>query len=374
MLLPLFRKYMVFNLPLETQKMINSNNREQWPENGLEAVNICPVCGSTERKVLYPALHDIVFKCAPGKWTLWECTACHSAYLNPRPNRETIHLAYATYYTHYTPPTKEIYETLAKIRQWRRRIVNGYTKWRFGSKEAPSSWLGLLLHFMPLFRIKLEHEYRHLPRAPHGGRVLDVGCGNGAFLHYAARCGWSVTGLELDTASVENARKSGLADIRQGGLEVLDNQSQIFDVITICHVIEHMHDPVRFFKDAYRLLKPDGMLWVETPNIGGYGHQRFKNDWRGLEPPRHLVIFNASSLRQAILKVGFTNYSYHYVPSPLKGMFEVSAAIRKSRTESTDNSQQIGLALTIKIWMLNLLSLFWPRRREFLVISAQKRS
>src|SRR6266852_6812100 len=73
---------------------------EDWPSEGLEAVKCCPVCDSGQRTQLYSNLIDNVFYTAPGHWTLYRCQGCGSAYLDPRPTPEFIHLAYRNYYTH----------------------------------------------------------------------------------------------------------------------------------------------------------------------------------------------------------------------------------------------------------------------------------
>jgi hypothetical protein len=73
---------------------------QEWPANGLEVVDRCPVCGEGEREILHQGLRDQVFYCAPGEWTLYCCRGCCSAYLDPRPTAETIYLAYRKYYTH----------------------------------------------------------------------------------------------------------------------------------------------------------------------------------------------------------------------------------------------------------------------------------
>ena len=71
----------------------------------------CPVCGETDRKILHSDLIDNAFRVAPGKWALWKCAMCSGAYLDPRPNPATIHLAYANYYTHQEVLGKDDYGT-----------------------------------------------------------------------------------------------------------------------------------------------------------------------------------------------------------------------------------------------------------------------
>ena len=105
---------------------------EKWPAHGLEYVNCCPVCCSTERKLLYEGLTDRVFFCAPGEWTLYRCQQCGSAYLDPRPTLDTIGLAYSKYFTHNCDDRGNI-QNLSWFRRIRRILANGYLNYRFGT-------------------------------------------------------------------------------------------------------------------------------------------------------------------------------------------------------------------------------------------------
>src|SRR5947209_19363586 len=71
-----------------------------WPEWGLESCAACPVCEGTARTTWATGLEDRVFGCAPGTWTVCLCGDCGSAYLDPRPTRDTVGEAYRDYYTH----------------------------------------------------------------------------------------------------------------------------------------------------------------------------------------------------------------------------------------------------------------------------------
>ena len=74
--------------------------KQQWPVKGLEQLGQCPICEAKDRVILHEELEDRLFS-SPGVWTMFSCQSCQSAYLDPRPNRKTIHLAYSTYYTHF---------------------------------------------------------------------------------------------------------------------------------------------------------------------------------------------------------------------------------------------------------------------------------
>ncbi len=342
-----------------------------WPEDGLESILQCPACGETKREILHADLVDNVFRVGLGKWSLWQCANCRSAYLDPRPTEASIYMAYSNYYTHKEVAGKDGYESLSLGRKLRRRLVNGYTNWRYSTHAQPSSSLGVLAAFaMPNLKKLLDSRYRHMPRLPEcGGVLLDVGCGDGSFLGLARACGWKVVGLDPDPKAVTNAAKLGLT-VYEGGIEYFEGESELLDVITLNHVIEHVHDPVKVLKTCYALLKPRGQLWLETPNIDSFGHARFQKNWRGLETPRHLVLFNRHSLIQAFLSAGFTSPHALARPSPCAGMFEKSFAMEKGH--SPYQAMAIPKSLQWQITKSVFLEAFYPSRREFLTVAAQK--
>jgi len=136
-----------------------------------------------------------------------------------------------------------------------------------------------------------------------------VGCGNGAFLKTAQTLGWSVQGIEPDPAAVETARRAGLP-VEQGLL--VENtfagrgeEETAFEAITLNHVLEHLHDPMRTLRLCYDLLRPGGVLWMATPNLASLGHRRYGPCWLHLDPPRHLVLFTPRSLKESLSRVGY---------------------------------------------------------------------
>jgi 2-polyprenyl-3-methyl-5-hydroxy-6-metoxy-1,4-benzoquinol methylase len=80
---------------------------------------------------------------------------------------------------------------------------------------------------------------------------------------------------------------------------------QYFEAITAHHVIEHMHGPQAFLKECMRILRPDGILILTTPNINSLGHKIFNKYWRELDVPRHLYLFSTSSLKMFVENHGF---------------------------------------------------------------------
>lgn len=284
-----------------------------WPAAGIERAPDCPVCHSPDRALLHPDLEDRTFG-APGKWTMWRCTRCESAWLDPRPDTETIGMAYEEYYTH-DQGVDEVAE--AKSVPLRTRLGNGYRNWRYRATLRPASRLGIVVGtLLPPLAWATHATYRYLPRPGKGGkRVLDVGCGSGVFLELAREYGWIVKGAEPDPVAREVAAERGF-EVRSSLAEWSGEAGQ-FDAVTLGHVIEHVHDPLSLLREIHALLRPGGMIFVETPNVDAIGHRLYGANWRGLEPPRHLVMFSSRSLRQVLRSAGFHGIRFHPRPGAL---------------------------------------------------------
>lgn len=282
-------------------------NWPKWPQDGIEYLGHCPVCGSKDRTVLHENLIDRWFH-APGRWTMQLCSDCGSGYIDPRPSRDTISLAYTNYETHR--PTDSL-QTSARLAT---RLRNGYLNTKYGYQMQPASrWGYLAMHLLPPpLRLEWDHYARHLPRPKPGhNKLLDAGCGNGEFLVRARWQGWDVQGIDLDESALIHAREAGLP-VTQGAIELGKFAPDSFDAITSHQVIEHMHSPLTFLHALYTWLKPGGRIWLGTPNAASALHQEFGPDWYDLHPPQHLVIFSPHSLLTAMSEAGFL--SAHLLP------------------------------------------------------------
>jgi 2-polyprenyl-3-methyl-5-hydroxy-6-metoxy-1,4-benzoquinol methylase len=285
-----------------------------------EAVGACPVCGDGRSELLYADLVDRLYT-APGSWQLRRCSGCRAAYLDPRPTPESIATAYDVYYTH--EPTPEPNRETGAVRQLRKALRSGYLNGRYGYRLRPATPLGrLVVPLLPGQRAAADRYVRQLARPREDARVLDVGCGNGEFLLEMRAAGWSAQGLETDARAVARAREHGL-DVRHGALGDGVYPARSFDAVTLSHVLEHLHDPVGTLRTCREILRDDGVLWIATPNLASDGHARYGRAWRGLEPPRHLVLFTPSALVRALEQAGFRVVSFQR-PASARWVYDAS--------------------------------------------------
>ena len=282
----------------------------------MEALGHCPVCESNARRVVYNDLTDTLFGCAPGRWTFYGCNACSTAYLDPRPTAESIGKAYAEYCTHPEPAGNSsdqgAQSRVNSLLPIARATLNSYRNIRWHTSLAPSNgWGRYVVPWFSPARAFVEQQMRHMPPHPAGrqGRLLDVGCGNGAFLKLAQKAGWSVHGIDFDPIAVAEARNGGL-DIYLGSTDQLTGQEQTYDWITCSHVLEHVHDPLKLLQSMQRLLRPGGILWLQTPNIDSIGHKIHRENWIGVDPPRHLTLMTLQTLRHSLEGAGFKTKFY----------------------------------------------------------------
>lgn len=140
---------------------------------------------------------------------------------------------------------------------------------------------------------------------PKEARVLDVGCSRGDWLARIRAKGYRVAGLEADARAADYARRVyGLA-VSEVGAEDWSPMPASFEAITFFHLLEHLREPARFLARCHQALTPDGKLLLRVPNIHSWQAHLTGRRWKGLELPRHLVLFSPQSLSAFLEQNGF---------------------------------------------------------------------
>lgn len=176
----------------------------------------CPLCGSDNAKVLFLKMG----------FRFVQCDECRFVYVNPIVNDSAVQnvhsgAAYDYCYEKVEPRADEFKCAKTILRQ-----INSYVK---------------------------------------AGRLLDVGCGSGAFLKVAKTFGFETWGCELNKAGAEQAERISGAKVVQKKIEDTDFPSEYFDVITFFQVLEHLEDPLAMLKEASRILRRGGCSSLMCP-------------------------------------------------------------------------------------------------------------
>ena len=128
------------------------------------------------------------------------------------------------------------------------------------------------------------------------GRLLDVGCGVGHVLQAAVTAGWQPEGVEVAESAVRQLTSRGFT-VRRGFLNELEYSSDLFDVVVANGVIEHVRDVDAFVAECVRVLKPEGLFYVTTPNGVACSARLLGIRWSVVDPPDHLQLFTARGIR-----------------------------------------------------------------------------
>ena len=220
---------------------------------------VCPVCGPGDRE---PELRD-----ERTGIELVRCAGCGLVFQAEQPTDAELADAYADFYAR---PGK-----------------------RFGSVVESA---------VARFRDSRARMATRLTVA--GGRVLDVGCGRGAFLAAMQRRGFRVRGTEFSEAAAANVALAGV-EIDVGELAPGMYADASFDLVCIWHVLEHCRRPDRTLRATRDALVPGGALMVAVPNYDSLQARWSKTAWFHLDLPRHLYQFTPATLARLLADAGF---------------------------------------------------------------------
>jgi 2-polyprenyl-3-methyl-5-hydroxy-6-metoxy-1,4-benzoquinol methylase len=240
----------------------------------METLNNCPVCKQDGTK---PYLSCVDYTVSRETFAVVQCKSCGFRFTNPRPDEKEIGKYYqAEEYISHSDTSKGLVNKLYLM-------VRNYT---IGKK------------------VKLINRLsRPLSSAtPH---LLDIGCGTAEFIHACKQDGWNVTGIEPSEVARKNAeQKYGITPLPQEKLFELNEKK--YNVISLWHVLEHVHELDRTIAQIHKLLLDEGVLIIAVPNCESPDAKNYGAHWAAWDVPRHLYHFTINDIKTLFSRSGFT--------------------------------------------------------------------
>ena len=169
------------------------------------------------------------------------CKRCRLIYTNPRLSKEELEEFYASYYDKGEMKSIEMKEKVLQAKEGNLRTL-----------------------------IDADFYERNITRFKSSGRYLEIGAGLGFQAWIATRLGFDeVHCTDLDPDAAAFAREHfGLTRFHLGDMDAVELPDNHFDFISCWHCIEHVQDMRPFLEEVYRVLKPGGVFFFATPNLG----------------------------------------------------------------------------------------------------------
>ncbi|MBI5085601.1 MAG: methyltransferase domain-containing protein [Acidobacteria bacterium] len=185
---------------------------------------------------------------------------------------------------------------------------------RLDLPERCTYWLKALLEYL-------------LPPA----RVLELGSGHGGFVSLLRLAGYDATGLEVDTAVAALSRGMFGIPVLAGTLESQELPAGSLDAVVMMDVLEHLPRPVETLAHCVRLLRPGGLLLLQTPCFDpGKGHAAMEKNsdpfLRMLLPESHLYLFSRKSAGALLSCLGLAECAFETPLFPQHDMFVAASA------------------------------------------------
>ena len=196
-------------------------------------------------------------------------------------------------------------------------------------------------HALRAQRGAIARARRLLPLLPPAGRVLDIGASSGEFTYVMSRLGHEASGMEPNRAYAAFARRTYGAAVQEGGYEAAPAIDGGYHLITLNHVLEHLPDPGAALARFHALLAPDGLLFLEVPNLLGVRKRAAT-----LFHTAHIWNFTPQTLAALAARHGFapepgqdlaeTSLVFRRLPAPIAAAADPGLAARLRAQVATD--------------------------------------
>lgn len=303
----------------------------------------CSICSKSLQSVVFTA-HD------PNEnnvtYTFYQCNHCTLIQIRPFPNKRKN----ARFYS-YSDPNKHA--------EMKNQQINFLHQLPFGKK--------LLNKYIDLC---YQTRYQRILTLYPKGRILDIGCGEGSFLKKFPPEKWQRSGIEINKNLAAIARRTVQhAKIITTPVELAKLPEQKFDILTMWHVLEHIHNPKIVLKSLRKLISPNGYLVIEVPHGNSIYRMLFTIHWQLLLLPQHLFFWTGKSITHILKETGFQTVRVSY-PGIIS--FSGSSSLANVlRSKGCPNYASIIVACIFFPFTILISLIFYAYRDNITIIAQQ---
>jgi SAM-dependent methyltransferase len=199
------------------------------------------------------------------------------------------------------------------------------------------------------------------------GSVLDVGCAAGFFLDEARRAGFSTHGVEVCGEMAAAARERLQLAVETGQIEACPEPDGSLDAIAFYNVLAHLLDPLSALRRAHALLRPGGIVVVETWDLESPIARLLGSRWPGFTPPSLLYYFGRRTLPTLLERAGFSCLRSQHGSKPISLRHAASVLRHKypgaivGRIEQRLRGAKLAARLQVPFGFGQLLTIFGRR-------------
>lgn len=158
--------------------------------------------------------------------------------------------------------------------------------------DTQAGLINTLYHWVRQWMLNRKRRLVH--QLVPGDKILDYGCGTGYFLNAMQLSGWQVTGMDVSAEAARVAHEKFGINVQP--VEHLSRFRNEFQVITLWHVLEHVHELKSTLRHLHTALTAGGYLILALPNHHSVDAEVYGASWGGYDVPRHLWHFRAETI------------------------------------------------------------------------------
>jgi 2-polyprenyl-3-methyl-5-hydroxy-6-metoxy-1,4-benzoquinol methylase len=230
----------------------------------MELLEECPICSNKSFEFFLACVDHTT---TSEKFNIVKCTSCSFLVTNPRPSQSEIGRYYESdKYISHSGSKNNLFDKVYHLAR----------------------------------RYSLRQKRNLIEQFSQSRSLLDYGCGTGELITYFKKHNWKTEGIEPSPAARQKSKDlSGnpvYADIKE------INKGKKFDVITLWHVLEHVHDLNKIVTDLKALLETDGKIFIAVPNPESADAKMYQENWAAYDVPRHLWHFRSDNMKSLLAK------------------------------------------------------------------------